>query len=1114
MRRRTFLIACAVLGALAPLPAAIASGEAPAAATPPPAFVPRQVIIQWSAGAGRADKSEAREEAEVENEANLGDPSFQLVEVEPGQTVAAAIEGLEADPAVAVVERDSYSVPTSIPNDPLFGQEWGLQNTGAGIDGFSGAIAAADIHAPGAWTSTLGTPSTVVADIDSGYRFNSPDLGPVAWENPGEIPGNGIDDDSNGYVDDVHGYDFVGSTSEAPSQDADPTDDNLVSGGHGVHTAGTIGAAGNNEVGITGVAQNARIMPLRVCANSPAVNEGRCPTSSIIAAINYAGANGARAANISLGGTVKSTAELNAFAENPQTLFVIAAGNDSQNNDIAGHYPCDYEPASTGISGAIDNIVCVAATNQADQLAAFSDWGKNSVDLGAPGTEILSTYPAIEDLFGEGFEEDNFEAKWSATGAEGGFARTSEAPLTSFGIADSPGAAPVSGSVRESILTAAISVPAGYGGCQFSGRRFVSLGGGTFNQKVLEDGVSVFNSNPPNTSGSAMVSFLTVPITGLAGSSVTVRFRYTAGPSPSASSGVWLDDLKLTCYAPVSTPPAYEYLQGTSMAAPHVTGTAALLFSLRPAATVTAVRGALLGGVDPVASLAGKTVTAGRLDAAQAVTALTEPPAPPSLTSTDPGSPSDINNPRILGSADAGSTVQLYAGASCEGDTVTSGTAAQLASPGIAVEVADDSIDQFSATATNVEENTSSCSAPLSYTEDSTRPQAPSLTATAPASPADNEEPKIVGSAEAGSTVDIYSGALCEGSPVADGTAAELASPGITVSVPNDSSSQFSATATDAAQNSSFCSGQVTYTEDSTAPKSPSLSSTDPVSPANENEPRIVGSAEAGSTLNVYVGPSCQDSAVASGTATELGSLGIEVSVNDDSVNEFSATATDAASNTSLCSAPIAYNEDSTAPAPPLLTGTDPPSPEINSHPRVIGYAEAGSTVQIFVGTGCEGSPAVEGGAGEFGFSGIAVDVPPATTREFSAEATDAVENTSACSGPISYTNSSSVAVVGPGEVVVLPLAEPLPSLTIPGADLKPPSVPSCRVPKLIGKTLGQAKSKLSAAGCRLGRVSKPRSASGTVRHLVVKSSSPAAGSASSRAVSLKLGPKPKQRHH
>jgi hypothetical protein len=150
------------------------------------------------------------------------------------------------------------------------------------------------------------------------------------------------------------------------------------------------------------------------------------------------------------------------------------------------------------------------------------------------------------------------------------------------------------------------------------------------------------------------------------------------------------------------------------MAAPHVTGAAALLFSSKPSATVTEVRESLLSEVDPVPSLSGKTVTGGRLDVAKAMDALE---AIPQLTSTDPSSPAKETNPRIVGSAEAGSTVDIYAGASCKGAPVATGTAAQLSSPGISVSVPKSSTSTFSATATNVALHTSPCSAPLTYVE-------------------------------------------------------------------------------------------------------------------------------------------------------------------------------------------------------------------------------------------------------------------------------------------------------------------------------------------------------------------------------------------------------------
>ena len=612
---------------------------AAAPVTPAPSFSSSRAIVEWAPRTDGTERRDARESAEVESVRMLGDAAFQLVRVAPGQSMDEALASLHGDPSVLVAEPDSFSAPNSIPNDTRFGELWGLRNLGgAGIDGFSGAVAGADIDAPAAWDRTVGSPSVVIADIDTGYRFDSPDLGPVAWTNPGETA-NGLDDDGNGIVDDLHGADFVGPNADASSLpvDGDPTDDNLISGGHGVHTAGTMGAKGNDGVGITGVAQNARIMPLRVCANSAKnKNEARCPTSSQIAAINYAGNEGARAANMSLGGTTFNQALVNALAANPQTLFVISAGNDGEDNELEHHYPCDYTPqtqASPPVVGAIDNIVCVAATNQADGLAGFSDWGTTSVDLGAPGTETLSTYPVAEAKLSDDFETNNFATAWSNSGSESfGRASAGDGPLTSFGMNDSPGQAPAANSSHV-VTSAGLSVPAGTGACTLSGRRYRSGGsGGTFFYEVLSDGSQAFrNAISTTTSGSALEPFHTELITGLGGHAVSVRFAFTAGPSPTASDGIWLDDIALTCNAPLSTPPGYEFLQGTSMAAPHVTGAAGLLFSRVPSATVSEVRKALLTGVDPVASLAGKTVTGGRLNVSTAMSVLEPPIEKPSF---------------------------------------------------------------------------------------------------------------------------------------------------------------------------------------------------------------------------------------------------------------------------------------------------------------------------------------------------------------------------------------------------------------------------------------------------------------------------------------------------
>jgi subtilisin family serine protease len=791
------VLAAAAIAALPLVPSASAA-----------ATTPDRVIVEWAPGASPIERHEARADAEVEYAGDLGNRRFQLATTEPGQAPREAIGELEADPAVVLAERDSYLRLDSIPNDPLFGQLWGLQNTGLGIAGFSGAVAGADINVLSAWERTVGTSDTLVADIDTGYRFEHPDLTGVAWTNPGEIPENGLDDDGDGVIDDVHGADFVGSDAEAPAVDGDPTDDDLASpGGHGVHTAGTIGAKGANGIGITGVAQSVSIMPLRVCSHVASQSNESCPASAIVAAVNYAGAHGVRVANLSLGNEDDPLAVRDAIAANPQTLFVASAGNSHVDDGSSPHYPCVFNPLAEGKS-AVDNVICVAATNQADQLAEFSNWGASTVDLGAPGTQILSTYP-ITHIFQDDFEVDDFATRWTA-GPNGGFARTNEAPLTSNGITDTPGTPPDTGSIKES-TSVPVMVSPGYEDCVVTFTRRVSGNRGA-RLDVLLDGEPV----PPeadNTSSGWISRDLGNELSE--GGEVSIRVKFNGINVVDPNAGVWFDDIDLHCIAEVGQPGGYAFLEGTSMAAPQVTGTAALLFSLKPSASVTEVRQGLLGSVDPVPSLAGKTTSGGRLDAG-AATALFDsvPPPVPDLSATNPSSPSKNNQPRLKGSAQPGTTVELYANAACTGSPVASGTAAQFAGAGIAVTVGDGTETEFSARATDMTPLDSDCSAPISYTEntDVVAPSPPQLTGTDPASPSLSGVLWILGAAEAGSTERVYAGSSCAGSPIATASAATLGSPGIPVQVAEGATAVFSATATDPSANTSDCSEPISYT--------------------------------------------------------------------------------------------------------------------------------------------------------------------------------------------------------------------------------------------------------------------------------------------------------------
>ncbi|HMJ01634.1 MAG TPA: S8 family serine peptidase, partial [Conexibacter sp.] len=290
---------------------------------------PDRAIVVWEPGASRSDRLDARTDADAAFLRTLGDPRFQLVRPEQGQSMGDLLRTLQADPAVRSASRDGYSTVSATTNDPFFNQLWGLLNTGIGIDGVTAALPGADIDVQAAWDRTRGTPSTLVAIIDSGHRLDHPDLGGVTWVNPAD-PQNGVDDDGNGIVDDARGADFVGRDVDLPilPVDGDPTDDDVIDGGHGIHVAGTAAGAGNDGVGISGVAQDARIMPLRVCSYSPDEEQGGlCPNSAQIQAVNYAGAHGARVANMSLGGSSFDLARRDAIAANPHVLFVVAAGN-------------------------------------------------------------------------------------------------------------------------------------------------------------------------------------------------------------------------------------------------------------------------------------------------------------------------------------------------------------------------------------------------------------------------------------------------------------------------------------------------------------------------------------------------------------------------------------------------------------------------------------------------------------------------------------------------------------------------------------------------------------------------------------------------------------------
>lgn len=254
-----------------------------------------------------------------------------------------------------------------IPNDPSFSQQWHLNNTGQ-----TGGTANADVDAPEAWSVTTGSPLITVAVIDTGMDLTHPDLAANLWTNPGESGDgketDGLDNDANGYIDDVHGWNFVAQTNS-------PNDDN----GHGSHTGGLVGAVGGNAVGVSGVSQTVRLMPLKFLSAS-----GSGANSDAIEAIEYATQKNVLLTSNSWGGSGFSQAMLDAIqnANAAGIGFVAAAGNSGVSNDLYPEYPTNFE---------VPNVIAVAATDHADTLTWFSNFGRNTVHLGAPGLQVYST---------------------------------------------------------------------------------------------------------------------------------------------------------------------------------------------------------------------------------------------------------------------------------------------------------------------------------------------------------------------------------------------------------------------------------------------------------------------------------------------------------------------------------------------------------------------------------------------------------------------------------------------------------------------------------------------------------------------------------------------------
>ncbi len=343
-------------------------------------FAPGQLLVRFASGTTPKAASAVNTSigATMAKSFSYLVPNLQLVQLPSGLSVSSAMSQygqqesvLYSQPNwVSQIEGAKTESTTKTPNDPRYGEQWDWPKIGA----------------PEAWAKTTGSPKVIVTDIDTGLDYNHEDLAANAWQNTKECKGKkGVDDDKNGYVDDCYGIDTING-------DSDPMDDNS----HGTHTGGTIGAVGDNKIGVTGMNWDVQVMPCKSHDSS-----GSGSVASIIECFEYVKMEKVEygydiiATNNSYGACPEAcdfdpaTHDAIAALIEPGVIMSFSAGNAARDNDVRGQYPANYD---------LPNIISVAATDSNDGLAGFSQYGLRSVDVGAPGVNVLSTFP--DDTYG------------------------------------------------------------------------------------------------------------------------------------------------------------------------------------------------------------------------------------------------------------------------------------------------------------------------------------------------------------------------------------------------------------------------------------------------------------------------------------------------------------------------------------------------------------------------------------------------------------------------------------------------------------------------------------------------------------------------------------------
>ena len=569
----------AVVFFTAPLLSHAGNGEQ----TSHPAYKPGEILVKMKKGVSfhQLQPNDTLRRLEIKNQfsmlSQLRSQEYLLLKINDtkGETEGTIAEILEKTPGIEAVSLNYTRQLFVIPNDPLFPRQWALHNTGQAAL-YSSGTPGADINATLAWDIITGSPDVVIAVIDTGVDYLHEDLRDNMWHNPGEIPNNGIDDDGNSYIDDYYGYDFAADLNG--NNDSDPMGLN----NHGTHVAGIIAAKGNNGIGTAGVCWEAKIMAIK--AFRPSSPDPYIYTSDELEAFDYVIMMKTQynvnvvAINCSFGGTGSSQLEEDAIVEAGEAGIIVcaAAGNGGaddlgDDNNVNPTYPGSYD---------VSNIISVAATDNNDALAAFSNYGTRTVDIAAPGTEIKST--AITGL-GEG--SAYIEVGGTVYNAvEMEFSGKMQR-ISKHGFACGKGLAG--------------DFPAGVKGHI----ALIERGDITFAEKA---------ANAQNAGALAAIIYNNVDdiflgTLGEAGNWIPVF-------SMSRADGLALLNMGNPIITLENQPSDYEFKDGTSMATPFVSGAVGLLAARYPQETVSMRITRILLGAEPQSTLVGSIRTGARLN--------------------------------------------------------------------------------------------------------------------------------------------------------------------------------------------------------------------------------------------------------------------------------------------------------------------------------------------------------------------------------------------------------------------------------------------------------------------------------------------------------------------